>query len=69
MALNELDRHEEALESADRALGLDPRDARCWIVKGYAFHALGRFSEAAGSYDRAREIEPLGPRASRSCNN
>ena len=57
-ALLGLDRPEEALESANRALQLYPQLAVAWISRGYALHRMNRLAEAVESFDRALAILP-----------
>jgi tetratricopeptide (TPR) repeat protein len=58
IALEGLDRNEEALESYDRAVRIDPSERITWNNRGNALHALERFDEACVSYDRALELDP-----------
>ena len=57
-ALDTLGRREEAIGCLDRALAIDPRDARAWNNKGVALYGLGRHEEAINCYEQALEIDP-----------
>ncbi len=46
VALGLLGRHQEALESFDKAIELDPNNALAWLNRGAALYALGRHQEA-----------------------
>jgi tetratricopeptide (TPR) repeat protein len=56
--LGKLGRYTEALESLDRALEIDPKDAVVWFNRGLALDELKRYKEGLASYDRALEIDP-----------
>jgi hypothetical protein len=47
-----------ALESADRALGLNPHLAAGWSHRGNVLRALNRSDEALDSFDRAIALDP-----------
>lgn len=49
---------DEALESIDAAIGLDPSMADAWNLKGVALRALGRFEEAVACFDKALGLRP-----------
>jgi Tfp pilus assembly protein PilF len=57
-ALRTLRRNEEALDSYDRALQIDPRREPAWATRGAVLESLGRYEDALRSYDRALEIDP-----------
>jgi tetratricopeptide (TPR) repeat protein/tRNA A-37 threonylcarbamoyl transferase component Bud32 len=57
-ALDTLGRREEAIGCLDRALAIDPRDARAWNNKGVALYGLGRHEEAINCYEQALAIDP-----------
>ena len=46
LVLGLLGRYEEALESFDKAIELDPNNALAWLNRGRALYALGRHQEA-----------------------
>ena len=51
------------LASYDRALALDPADARLWYQRGILLHSLRHWDAALESYGRAAQIIPKFPRA------
>ena len=53
-----LDKHEQALESYDRALRLRPNEAAVLNDRGASLLALGRLEEALQNYDRAIAAQP-----------
>ena len=57
-ALLELNRLDDALASADAAIGLGPDNPRNHFARGNALFKLGRFSDSVSSYDRAIELKP-----------
>ena len=57
-ALNALGRHEEALESFDRAIALEPDNRSALEHKGFILEKLDRPKEALEAYDRVLAIEP-----------
>jgi tetratricopeptide (TPR) repeat protein len=58
VALGESGRHDEALQSCDRALALRPALAGAWNNRGMELQALGRPEEALASFDRALAAQP-----------
>ena len=56
--LGNLKREEEALESYDKAIALDPNYAGAWNNRGNRLLDLKRFQEALESYDQAIELDP-----------
>ncbi len=61
LSMFELKRHEEALQSLERALGINPdlpEAPSLHRVTGQALQALGRLEEAAPQFERALELEP-----------
>ncbi len=58
LALYNLRKYNEAMESYDRAIKIDPNNAYAWYNKGNALYALGKYNEAMESYDRAIKIDP-----------
>lgn len=59
--LNELNRHAESLEHAERAMQLAPRDASARNNRGIAAAGLSRFDEARKSFEEALQINPQYP--------
>ena len=51
-ALFNLERYEEAIEYYDKALAIDPNNAKAWYAKGYTLGKLGKYNEAIQAYDR-----------------
>ncbi len=58
VALYNLRRYQDALQSVDRALELDPEYATAWWMKGMILSSLGKPDEADRCYARAQEINP-----------
>ncbi len=58
VALEDLDRYEEAIASFQNALKDRPDDYWSWYRQGDALRQLGRYHEAIASYDRALESRP-----------
>ena len=59
--LNELHRHAESLEHAERAIQLDPADASARNNRGIAAAGLSRFDDARESFEAALQINPQYP--------
>ncbi len=55
VAYSSLGRRQEAIDSYDEALRLDPGYAAAWNNKGIALSALGRHEEAIACYEKALE--------------
>ena len=53
--------YDNAQTAADRAIKLDPRNARAYLVKGDAFYAQSNMKAAAAFYRQALMITPLHP--------
>jgi len=53
-----LGHHEKALEDAEECLKLDPLSIKGHFRKGLSLHALGRYSEAVGSLQKASDLDP-----------
>jgi tetratricopeptide (TPR) repeat protein len=49
----------EARRELQRAVELNPRNARAFHVQAFAFHVVGRNDEAVQSIERAFELDPL----------
>ena len=58
ISLSVLGRYEEGIECFNRALGIDPGNAKAWYNKGYSLSALGRHEKAIECCDRALDIDP-----------
>lgn len=52
-ALDDLGRHEEALEAFDQSIELDPNNADIWLNKGKVLDDLGRHEEALEAFERS----------------
>jgi tetratricopeptide (TPR) repeat protein len=59
-------RYEDALRSADEAVGLDPLHVDAHVTRGAALLALGRREEAAASFRRALALDPTNAAAARN---
>jgi superkiller protein 3 len=57
-ALDNLNRHDEAIDSYDEALLIDPFDIYAWNNKGVALGVLARHEEAISCFLKAIQIEP-----------
>lgn len=51
--------YEDALETYDKILELDPREARAHHAKGDIYDLMGKFEEAIASYSSALEYDPF----------
>ena len=58
LALSRLNRHEEAISSANRALENEPERAESWYFHGQVLFRAKRYEEAVASYDRALGLNP-----------
>jgi len=54
--LGKLKQYEEALESYNQALKIDPYDSRAWNNRGLVLESLQRHDEAFKSYQKATAI-------------
>lgn len=63
IALDNLDRLEEAIASYDQVLTIKFDDYNVWCYRGNALYNLGRLEEAIASYDRILTIKPDNPQA------
>ena len=61
-ALEELGKYDEAIQSYDTALVLDPKSMPAWVGKGYALGRLGKYDEAVKAFDEAIKIDPQNAR-------
>jgi tetratricopeptide (TPR) repeat protein len=57
-ALNQLNRHQEALAVCDEAIQLKPGFAEFHYNRGNALYGLGRLDDALTCYDKAAQIRP-----------
>lgn len=51
----------EALESFDRALNINPNDHQSLVGRAIAFSHQGRYDESLNAFDKAQEIQPQDP--------
>jgi tetratricopeptide (TPR) repeat protein len=56
LALKELDRLDEAMESAKRAIAAAPEGPEAHNAEGQVWQAMGRFEPALAAYDRAAQL-------------
>lgn len=54
--LEGLDRFDEALAAADKAIEYSPKCSNAWTVKGDSLRQLNRIPEALGCYDKALQL-------------
>ncbi len=59
VSLDKLGRNEEAICFHDRAIKLDPSNAKSWNNKGINLHKLSRFEDAICCYDKSIELNPM----------
>lgn len=57
-ALNRLESYDDALQSFDKAIEIDPKSLDLWQNKAYSLTKLGRFEEVLKCYDVMTGIEP-----------
>ncbi|MBW4471801.1 MAG: tetratricopeptide repeat protein [Stenomitos rutilans HA7619-LM2] len=57
-AFDSLDLSQEALDSFDKAIGLEPDHYGIWNNRGLVLRKLKRFEEALDSFDKAIELKP-----------
>ena len=58
VTLRAMGRYKEALESLDKAIELNLKDAEIWYNRGITLHAMRRYDEALESYNKAIELNP-----------
>jgi len=51
-------RYEDAIAAHDKALQIDPENARAWFSKGAALAKLQRYEETIATYEQATQINP-----------
>jgi len=51
-------KYQGAVESYDKALAIDPKDAAAWYNRGNALGDEGKYQKAVESYDKALAIDP-----------
>ena len=50
---------EEAIDSFNKAIAIDPDNSFAWEFKAIALRSLGRYEEAIECYDKSMELDPL----------
>ncbi len=58
MMLNDLNEREKAIQKLDTAVGLDPRFALAYSLKGDILQDMENFEDSADAYERATELDP-----------
>jgi tetratricopeptide (TPR) repeat protein len=53
-----MNKYNEAIQCYDKALEINPRDAKAWNNKGLAYADMNKYNEAIQCYDKALEINP-----------
>ncbi len=51
-------RYQEAIETYDKAIAIQPVNVEAWINRGIGLTSLQRYQDALASYDKAIAIEP-----------
>ncbi|MDY6936200.1 MAG: tetratricopeptide repeat protein [Cyanobacteriota bacterium] len=69
VALQYLERDEEALNAYQRAVELKPNDPDSWNNLGLVLEGLGQFEEAMEAYRRAISLDPAHPLARQNINH
>ena len=54
----QLGKYQEAVESYDKGLKIDPNDAARWYNRGHSLRKLEKYQEALESYDKAVKLDP-----------
>jgi tetratricopeptide (TPR) repeat protein len=58
VALERLNRYEQAIQCFDKAIEIDATDMKIWNSKGSLLGSLGRYEQAIQCFDKAIEIDP-----------
>ena len=53
-----LKQYKEAIADYDKAIELNPKDAKAYYNRGNAKHQLKQYKEAIADYDKAIELNP-----------
>lgn len=61
--LSNSEKHFEAIQAFDKAIGIDPKFLCAWVNKGITLSKMGRFGEAIEAINHAIEINPESRRA------
>jgi tetratricopeptide (TPR) repeat protein len=59
VAMNNLERPEEALEALSRSIELNPDDAAAWLIKGEVLRKLDKNEEALEAFSKSLEERGL----------
>ena len=57
-AFYQLDRYEDAVSELNLSLSLAPDQARTYLYRGYAFHAIGDYDAALADSQKAEKLAP-----------
>ena len=58
LALDNLNKSDEAIKAYDKAIEINPQDSDVWTGKGLALDNLNKYDEAIKAFDKAIEINP-----------
>ena len=58
IALNDLNKSDEAIKAYDKAIEISPQNPMAWYNKGAALDNLNKTDESKKAYDKAIEINP-----------
>ncbi len=61
MALEVLEKYEDAIASFDKTIELNPNSSKAWNSKGYLLVQLERDDEALACFDKALELNSTMP--------
>lgn len=65
----EINRHEQALETFERALRFEDDNREIWVNKGYAHAEMEEYDRAVGAYEEALRISDSGELAAKAYAN
>lgn len=60
VAFGEQGNYDEALKAFDKAIEINPLDAKAWYNKGITLKSLGRTTEADAAIAKAKELGYMG---------
>jgi hypothetical protein len=58
LALYTQSKYNEAIQAFDKAIEINPQDAKAWYERGYALDSQGKYKEAIPALDKAIELDP-----------
>jgi tetratricopeptide (TPR) repeat protein len=58
MALNALNKSDEAIKAFDKVIEIDPRNSDVWTGKGFVLNILNNYDKVIKAFDKAIEINP-----------